>query len=78
MTFWVWAVFIGVEGAMSISRVIKKCSFKDQPSDFQFWQSKSYEERLRALEEIRKEYNSWKYQYAEQGLQRIYRIVKRT
>jgi hypothetical protein len=63
---------------MSITRVVKKYSLKDQPNDFQFWQSKSYEDRLRALEEIRKEYNSWKYHHAEQGLQRIYRIVKRT
>ena len=48
----------------------------EQPNDFKFWQSKTYEERLEALEQIRKEYNSWRYD-AEQGLQRVYRIVKR-
>ena len=61
---------------MSISKVIKKYKIDEQPSDFSFWQSKSYEERLEALEKIRKEYNLWRYN-AEQGLQRIYRIVKR-
>ena len=61
---------------MSISKVIKKYKLKEQPNDFTFWQSKSYEERLYELEEIRKEYNSWRYN-AEQGLQRVYRIVKR-
>ena len=61
---------------MSISKVIKKYKLNEQPNDFVFWQSKSYEERLDALEEIRKEYNSWRYN-AKQRLQRVYRIIKR-
>ena len=61
---------------MSISKVIKKYKINEQPNDFLYWQSRSYEERLEALENIRKEYNLWRYN-AEQGLQRIYRIVKR-
>lgn len=61
---------------MSISRVKKKYKINEQPNDFLFWQSKSHEERLDALEQLRKEYNLWRYN-AEQGLQRIYRIVKR-
>ena len=61
---------------MGISKVVKKYKFNEQPNDFEFWQSKSYEERLIALEQIRKEYNSWRYN-AEQGFQRVYRIVKR-
>ena len=61
---------------MSISRVVKKYKLDQQPNDFLFWQSKTYEERLDALEQIRKEYNSWRYN-AEQGFQRVYRIVKR-
>jgi hypothetical protein len=64
------------EGIMSISKVIKKYKLNEQPNDFLFWQSKSYEERLDALEQIRREYNSWRYN-AEQGFQRVYRIVKR-
>jgi len=61
---------------MSIIKVIKKIKFNEQPNDFVYWQSRSYEERLEALEQIRKEYNSWRYN-AEQGFQRVYRIVKR-
>lgn len=61
---------------MSIAKVIKKYKFNEQPNDFIFWQSKSYEERLDVLEQIRKEYNSWRYN-AEQGIQRVYRIIKR-
>lgn len=61
---------------MSISKVIKKYKIYEQPNDFAYWQSKTYEDRLEALEQIRKEYNSWRYN-AEQGFQRVYRIVKR-
>ena len=61
---------------MGISKVVKKYKIKEQPNDFSFWQSKSYEERLNALEQIRKEYNLWRYN-AEQRFQRIYRVVKR-
>lgn len=61
---------------MSISKVVKKYKLNEQPNDFIFWQSKTYEERLGALEQIRKEYNLWKYN-AEQGFQRVCRIVKR-
>lgn len=62
---------------MGISKVIKKYKIDEQPNDFSYWQTKSYEERLDVLEQIRKEYILWRYN-AEQGLQRIYRIVKRT
>ncbi|MBT8342013.1 MAG: hypothetical protein KJP07_18570 [Desulfatitalea sp.] len=61
---------------MSITKVIKKYKINEQPNDFAFWRSRSYEERLEALEQIRKDYNSWRYD-AEQGLQRVYRIIKR-
>ena len=61
---------------MSISKVVNKYKMNEQPNDFLYWQSKSYENRLETLEQIRKEYNSWRYN-AEQGFQRIYRIVKR-
>jgi hypothetical protein len=61
---------------VSIDKVVKKYKINEQPNDFIFWQAKSYEERLDALEQIRKEYNLWRYN-AEQGFQRIYKIVKR-
>jgi hypothetical protein len=61
---------------MAIGKVVKKYTIGEQPGDFRYWQSKSYEERLNALEQIRKEYNSWRYN-AGQGFQRVYRIIKR-
>ena len=61
---------------MGISKVVKKYKINEQPNDFSFWQSKSYEERLNALEQIRKEYNLWRYN-AEERSQRVYRVVKR-
>jgi hypothetical protein len=62
--------------AGTIEKVITKIKLSEQKSDFAFWQSKSYAERLTALEEIRQEYNNWKYTDAEQRFQRVYRIVK--
>ncbi len=60
---------------MGISKVVKKYDINNQPNDFSYWKSKSYQERLAALEQIRSEYNSWRY-HAEQRLQRVYRIIK--
>ncbi len=59
-----------------IVRVAVKTKLNEKSSDFSFWQSRSYAERLGALEEIRREYNDWKYSDAEQRFQRVYRIVK--
>jgi len=61
---------------MSIIKTIKKCPLGEEPKDFIYWQSRPYEERLQALETIRMEYNAWRYD-DQQGLQRVYRIVKR-
>ena len=46
---------------------VRKC---DQRSDFLFWQTQAYEERLATLETIRQEYISWKYAY-KPGFQRV-------
>ncbi len=57
----------------------KVCKYKlgEQPKESVYWQTKSYQERIAALEEIRKEYNLWRYN-AEQRLQRVYHIIKQT
>lgn len=47
----------------------------EESSDFEYWQSIPYEKRLEALEEIRSEYIRWKYD-SQQGLQRVYRVIK--
>jgi hypothetical protein len=61
---------------MAIKKVIKKYNIDEQPNDFSFWQSKSYKERLAALERIRKEYNSWRYGDNIE-FHRVIRIIKR-
>ncbi len=60
----------------TIEKVVTKTSSEKQSSDFAYWQSKSFADRLAALEEIRREYNSWKYTDAEQRFQKVYRVVK--
>ncbi len=55
---------------------VRKGNIKQQGNDFAFWQSQPYEVRLATIESIRNEYNTWKYG-TEQGLQRVYRIIKR-
>ncbi len=57
--------------------IIRKGKIKDQGNDFLFWQSQPYEKRLSAIESIRMEFNTWKYA-DQQGLQRVYRIIKRS
>ena len=60
----------------TIEKAITKTTLKQHNSDFSYWQSKSYAERLNALEEIREEFNNWKYSDAEQRFQRVYRITQ--
>ena len=57
--------------------VVRKSKMKDQGNDFAYWQSRPYSERILALEQIREEYNRWKYG-TKQGFQRVFTIVKRT
>jgi hypothetical protein len=59
-----------------IAKVYTKVDLKNQASDFAYWQTQSYQERLMALVQIRREYHTWKYN-AESRLQRVYTIVKR-
>ena len=39
----------------NIAMVYKKTNLRQQEHDFTFWQTRSYEERIAALEEIRRE-----------------------
>ncbi|MDQ3800574.1 MAG: hypothetical protein M3384_14080 [Acidobacteriota bacterium] len=56
---------------------VRKGKLKEQGNDFEFWQTQPYEVRLATVEQIRQEYNAWKYG-SEQGFQRVYRVIKRT
>ena len=55
---------------------VRKGKIEEQGNDFEFWQTQSQYVRLLTLEQIREEYNRWKYG-TEQGFQRVYKIVKR-
>lgn len=55
--------------------IVRKGKIAEQGNDFDYWQSRPVYERILALEQIRHEYNLWKYG-AEQGLQRVCTIVK--
>jgi len=65
-----------MERRNEIAKVITKIPLHEAKTDFAYWQTQSYQERLAALEQIRHEYHLWKYN-AEPRLQRIYQIVKR-
>ncbi|RLT33512.1 MAG: hypothetical protein DWI57_17570 [Chloroflexi bacterium] len=59
-----------------MARVIRKTTLAEQPKELDYWRTQSYEQRLAALEEIRRDYHRWKYN-AEPRLQRVYTVVKR-
>lgn len=59
----------------TLKKAAVKVSLHKQKSDWSYWQTKSYQARLGALEQIRQEYRQWKY-HAEPRLQRVYKIVK--
>lgn len=63
---------ISIENRPAI-RIYKK---GEEPDDLLYWLSRPVIERITALEEIRKQYNDWKYGTG-QSLQRVYTIVKR-
>lgn len=55
---------------------VRRGKMKEQGNDFEFWQTQPYEARLAVVEQIREEYNIWRYG-SKQGFQRVYRVVKR-
>jgi hypothetical protein len=56
-------------------QAIKKSKIQEQETDFNFWQTQSYQARLEALEQIRTDYILWRY-HVEPRFQRVYRVVK--
>ena len=65
---------LGVE-SNDMKKIIVVKKTKDDTSDAKYWSKQSIEKRIQALEEIRTEYNQWKYG-AQSRLQRVYRVVK--
>ncbi|MGK7925160.1 MAG: toxin secretion, membrane fusion protein [Spirulina sp.] len=56
--------------------IYTKVQLKEQTSDFAYWQTQSYQARLRALEEIRQDYHRWKDNNAQPRFQSVYTVVK--
>ena len=63
---------------------IKKTSYKEaEEADVSFWQSKSSEERLTVLQELREQYiklfnKQSEYNESRKRLRRVFKIIKRT
>ena len=60
---------------MAIAKVVRKMSIEAQENDYQYWQTQSYQARLAALEQIRREYHRWQYG-AEPRFQRVFAIIE--
>jgi len=66
-----------------IAMVVHKRNLHNFETDFAYWQQQSYEMRIAALEEIRREYHAWVDSQqkdptdVQSGFQRVYRIIKR-
>jgi hypothetical protein len=58
-----------------MEKVISVIKKSDDGNDFKFWQSKSYQERIDAIEILRSQYFQMK-KNVQQGLQRVYTVVK--
>jgi hypothetical protein len=59
----------------SIAMTYKKVRLSEQTSDFAFWQTRSFTERLAALEQIRQQYIAWKYD-PQPRFQRVLSVIK--
>jgi hypothetical protein len=59
-----------------IEKVVFKTTFKDQPSDLDFWLSRSMQERFAALEFLRQQYMVT-LPHAQQRLQRVCTVTQR-
>lgn len=59
-----------------IAKIVHITRLGEGKSDAVYWRTLSYQDRITALEEIRAEYHGWKVD-TQQGLQRVYSIVKR-
>ena len=60
----------------SIEKVYRKTKLQEQGTDFSYWQKQTPEKRLLTLEQIRQEYQLWKYD-SQPRFQRVFSITKR-
>ncbi len=60
---------------LKLDKTLKITSLKEKNSDFTYWSTKSFQERIDALELLREQYIKFN-KDAKQGFQRVCRIVK--
>jgi hypothetical protein len=58
-----------------MEKVIKILSLKDRQSDFNYWQTKNFKDRLEAIELLRLQFIKYK-KDVQPRLQRVCRIIK--
>lgn len=65
-----------------IAPVVHIRKLSEPESDFRYWRQQSYEARIAALEEMRREYYAWHSSihgdeaYAESGMRKVCRSIK--
>jgi hypothetical protein len=59
-----------------VQKIVKKLNLKDETNDLEFWLTKSYQERLAALEVLREHYVKYFLNGHRPGFQRVYRVIK--
>ena len=57
-----------------MEKVVKIVNLKDKQSDFSFWQTKGFAERLEAIEMLRSQYIKFK-KDVQPRLQRVCRVI---
>lgn len=65
-----------VEKKRQIEKVFFRRNIHDRQNDVAYWLSQPPEARIAAVEELRSQYNQWRYG-AQPRLERVYRVVKR-
>lgn len=60
-----------------MEKVVKIVNLKDKQSDYSFWQTKDYSERLEAIEMLRLQYIKFK-KDVQPRLQRVCRVIKQS
>ncbi len=59
-----------------MEKIVKKYKLNEEPNDLDFWLTKSYVERLQALEQLREHYIQFFLNGHRPGFQRVYRVIK--
>jgi hypothetical protein len=59
-----------------MEKIIKKYKLNEEPDDLEYWLSKSYSERIKALESLKENYIKFFLNGHNAGFQRVYIVIK--